>query len=79
MNESQFCWWLQGFMEIGKPYSLSAEQTQEIKNHLDLVFKKVTPVINSTYCNSKENDERFDFGYQNNFTAHTGISAQKLY
>lgn len=44
MNELQFCYWLQGYFELtdsGQP--LSAQQVQIIKDHLELVFKKVTP------------------------------------
>ncbi len=47
MNELNFCYWLKGFFEIQNPKTLDAKQTQEIKNHLDLVFKKVTPQLNN--------------------------------
>lgn len=43
MDHLQFCYWLQGYFEIGKPETLDKEQVQEIKNHLALVFRKVTP------------------------------------
>jgi hypothetical protein len=42
MTPEQFCYWLQGLMEVGKPTSLSEEQTQQVKDHLALVFEKVT-------------------------------------
>ncbi len=45
MNYEAFCWWLQGFMEIQNPEELTKEQVVEIKNHLALVFHKVTPDI----------------------------------
>lgn len=43
MTPQEFCYWLQGMMEIQNPESLSAEQTQMVKDHLKLVFTKVTP------------------------------------
>lgn len=43
MEPRDFCYWLQGWLEIQKPTTITPEQVQEIKNHLDLVFKKVTP------------------------------------
>lgn len=38
MNSREFCYWLQGLFEVGKPESLNAEQTELIKRHLDMVF-----------------------------------------
>ncbi|MDH5219214.1 MAG: hypothetical protein OEX19_16030 [Gammaproteobacteria bacterium] len=43
MTPEQFCYWLQGTMEIMNPESLNAKQIQIIKDHLQLVFNKVTP------------------------------------
>lgn len=43
MTTEQFAYWLKGFMEINRPTSIDAMQTQIIKDHLDLVFDKVTP------------------------------------
>lgn len=45
MEPRDFVYWLQGFMEIQKPETLNAEQVQEIKNHLGLVFNKITPTV----------------------------------
>jgi len=44
MTSEQFAYWLQGFAELndGPP---SAEQWQAIRDHLSLVFNKVTPAI----------------------------------
>ena len=33
------CFWLQGFFEVANPESISGEQLEQIKNHLNLVFK----------------------------------------
>lgn len=42
MTADQFAYWLQGFTELhGEPPT--AEQWQAIKDHLALVFTKVTP------------------------------------
>lgn len=41
MNPNDFCYWLQGFAEVnGK--TPTEEQWKMIKEHLQLVFKKVT-------------------------------------
>lgn len=38
MKSVEFCYWLQGLFELGKPTSLTAEQTDLVKRHLDMVF-----------------------------------------
>lgn len=57
MTPENFCYWLQGFFEINGAKSienwnksLSCEQVNEIKNHLDLVFNKVTPTSENNIC-----------------------------
>ena len=49
MTPDQFVFWLKGYFEISQhsnvENSLNEKQTQEIKNHLDFVLTKVTPVI----------------------------------
>lgn len=44
MNERDFCYWLQGYMEISGNKELTAEQLKIVQDHLNLVFQKVTPV-----------------------------------
>ncbi len=39
MTPQSFCYWLQGLLEIGNPKKLDKEQTQMIKDHLNLVFE----------------------------------------
>ncbi len=44
MNSENFAYWLQGYFELlGKDEPLTKEQVQIIKDHLALVFDKVTP------------------------------------
>lgn len=43
MTPENFCYWLQGFFEINGAQSLDLAQTQVVKDHLALVFNKVTP------------------------------------
>ncbi len=43
MSPEQFCYWLQGFLEISRQQGIDAVQAQVIKDHLKLVFKKETP------------------------------------
>lgn len=43
MKAAEFCFWLQGHLEIAgkgaEPVALNAEQVAVVKNHLALVFK----------------------------------------
>lgn len=43
MSPENFCYFLQGYLETSNPEFISAAQTQIIKDHLALVFNKVTP------------------------------------
>ena len=43
MTPKDFCYWLQGYFEIAKPVVISKEVTKTIREHLGLVFTKVTP------------------------------------
>ncbi len=44
LTPEQFVYWLQGFIETSNPKSINKEQTKIIKDHLNLVFNKVTPI-----------------------------------
>ena len=44
MTPQDFCYFLQGYLEISGTETLDARQTQIIKDHLDLVFNKATPI-----------------------------------
>lgn len=39
MKSRDFCYWLMGSIELGKLNELDKEQTQTLKNHLNMVFK----------------------------------------
>lgn len=39
MTSRDFAFWLQGFFEVSNAETITKEQTQVIKNHLNLVFK----------------------------------------
>lgn len=53
MESINFTYWLQGFFEISDSKTLNEKQVQIIKDHLDLVFTKVTPDRNGMV---KKND-----------------------
>ncbi len=38
MTSRDFCYWLQGLFELGKPATLDASQTDLVKRHLAMVF-----------------------------------------
>lgn len=38
MKAVEFCYWLQGLFELGAPEVLTAEQTDLVKRHLNMVF-----------------------------------------
>lgn len=39
MTSRDFCYWLQGFFEVGGSREINAEQADCIKKHLNLVFQ----------------------------------------
>jgi hypothetical protein len=49
MNSEQFTMWLQGFFELTDATTLTPEQVKMIKEHLALVFQKVTPELGEPY------------------------------
>jgi len=38
MEAVNFCYWLQGYFELSKTSTLTTEQVDTIKNHLNMVF-----------------------------------------
>lgn len=38
MRSRDFCYWLQGLFELVNPETLTADQIQVIRNHLNMVF-----------------------------------------
>ncbi len=45
MNSQDFCYWLQGFLEMGDPKELNESQVKMLKQHLNLVFVNVTGIV----------------------------------
>lgn len=43
MTPEQFCYWLQGFAELSPKIAPNPTQWKQIQDHLNTVFKKVTP------------------------------------
>lgn len=67
MTSRDFCYWLQGFFEIGKAVTLDAEQTEMIKRHLAMAFKHE---IDPSYGDDKKQTELQKI--------HDGLSAAGL-
>ena len=44
MTPEQFCYWLQGAIELADMKEMSPKDIQVLKDHLKLVFEKLTPV-----------------------------------
>jgi hypothetical protein len=49
MNPTEFCYWLQGYSEIGGGKPPTVQGWQEIRNHLNLVMGLVSP-HSKDYC-----------------------------
>lgn len=45
MNERDFIYWLQGYLELSNASELTAEQVQIVKDHIKLVMEKKTPSL----------------------------------
>lgn len=45
MTAEQFAYWLHGFTELTRGQTPDPAQWKAIREHLDLVFKKVTPQV----------------------------------
>lgn len=43
MTPENFCYWLQGYLEISDSKDLDSNQLDIVKDHLKLVFNKITP------------------------------------
>lgn len=51
MTPENFAYWMKGFFELTPSNKLTEEQVQSIREHLDLVFNKITPTeVKKTYC-----------------------------
>jgi hypothetical protein len=59
MTPEQFAYWLQGFVELGKGAAPTPEQWKSIREHLETVFKKVTPPVGVEQKNAATELQRF--------------------
>lgn len=73
-KEHEFCYWLKGYFELNDSNKLSPQQVQIIKDHLNLVFIKVTPDRNSEIFDYVPDDT----SYMKLRASHTGINAKGL-
>ncbi len=60
MNSVSFAYWLQGFFELTDSNTLTEEQVKVIREHLNLVFKKVTALQVSD--KKEEESDPIEFG-----------------
>lgn len=54
MTEQEFCRWLKGFVELSEVSMISEKQWNVIKDHLNLVYTKLTPVYSPVPMPHKE-------------------------
>jgi hypothetical protein len=76
MSPENFCYWLQGYLEIGDSKDLDSNQLDIVKDHLKLVFNKVTPTYSEkfydpmaysrSFTNSIIHKDGLDPEFQNN-------------
>lgn len=57
MSEENFCYWLQGWLEIENPNKITVKQLNEIKNHLRLAMDK--NVLDTKFSPPEDWDTRF--------------------
>ena len=85
MTSDQFCYWLQGFFELKKTIDhrdgATPETMKMIEDHLQTVFKKVTPEVEQAKKLLSDNEEslkRLDefFGHQHKWLQKTGEGVQ---
>jgi hypothetical protein len=59
MTPEQFTYWLQGKLEGRKPNTITVDEIQQIQDHLNTVFHKITPtytpIIQPTYTYPQKN------------------------
>lgn len=51
MTPEQFCYWMQGFVELSGGFPPTAEQWHSISEHLQTVFNKKTPPVSAPTIN----------------------------
>lgn len=85
MTTEQFAYWLKGFFEIENPKgSLDERKVQIIKDHLNLVFHKVTPnrdekssdkssLIEELKKSAQKFNEEYNKGKENKFFSDLDI------
>lgn len=49
MTAENFCYWLQGWIEINHPTTIGPDELKEIKNHLSLVTKPQSHLVGTGY------------------------------
>jgi hypothetical protein len=57
MTSRDFAFWLQGFFEVSNAESVTKEQTEVIKNHLNLVFYHE---IDPSYTDDKNKQDKMN-------------------
>ena len=62
MNSKSFCYFLQGYLELAKPKTISKEELAKIKGHLKLVFRDdIDPSMGSAEHQEELNNAHNNF------------------
>jgi len=59
MNTEQFCYWLNGYAELTND-APTPEQWQAIKEHLQTVFTKITPLVPGIVSQPKDFPQKME-------------------
>jgi len=63
MTPQNFCYWLQEYIEMHNPETIGVQETKMIKEHLALVFNKVTESNLQPYSEQKFRIINDDYGF----------------
>lgn len=80
MTAQDFCYWLQDYMELENPTSINADRIEMIKEHLNLVFNKVTAAPKGLKPDRLISPPTMEpvFAYNKAYMSPTGLPAEDL-
>ena len=77
MTSRDFCYWLQGFLEISEVSKMTPKQLQVVKNHLAMVFKREIDPSHGDKTMQEELSKLHEHGYPSSLAGI--LDAGKIY